>query len=213
MKLLVADDHALVREGLKHTLIGFDENIEIVEAEDGEQVKKILANNQPIDLALLDLYMPNTNGFELIDFICNNYPDILVVVLSASDDPDNMRKVLDRGASGFIPKTTIKDVILTALKLVMSGGVYIPPDMFKSRPKQETAPQSQPDLTLIKQKLTPRQLEVLNLIAQGYQNKHIAHELNLSEHTVKIHITAIFKALGVKNRTQAVLTAQNLLKT
>jgi len=141
------------------------------------------------------------------------YPDIPVVILSASDDAQTMRKSLDRGASGFIPKSTSHDVMLSALNLVIAGGVYIPPGMLNEGSEEQhgendkSVSGSDAD---IKARLTERQLEVLRLLAKGHQNKMIAKSLGVSEHTVKIHVTAILKALGVKNRTQAVLVAQQM---
>ena len=213
MRILIADDHVLVRQGLRDTLSYLDDNCLIFEAEDGVHVKEVLSENPEFDLVLLDLYMPRTNGFELINDVCNMYPDMPVVVLSASDHPENMRKSLDRGASGFIPKSTPYDVMLSALHLVLSGGVYIPPGMLHEPPDQpleSDATNSLKDVDLIREKLTRRQIEVLELLGQGDQNKVIAKKLDLSEHTVKIHVTAILKALGVTNRTQAVLSVQSL---
>lgn len=213
MKLLIADDHTLVRDGLKHTLSEMQKSISFVEAENGQQVKEALNTHNNVDLVLLDLFMPDIDGFTLISYVCNNHPSIPVVVISASNDPHHMRKVLDLGASGFIPKSTIRDVMLTALKLVISGGVYIPPDMLANPTPQPVEPNTtqNADDENIKAKLTSRQVDVLQLLAQGDQNKHIAEKLNISEHTIKIHITAIFKALKVTNRTQAVLVAQKIL--
>lgn len=214
MKILIADDHALVREGLKTVLQQFAPDTRVLEAGDGAELLHQLAAHTPVDIALLDLYMPGGDGFDLVGRVCDRYPAMPVIVLSASDRPADMRKALDRGASGFIPKSTSQDVMLSAIKLVLSGGVYIPPDLLKgdSEVREQFAPlgpnQPLPDGSL--NHLTERQRQVLGLLAKGKQNKLIARELGLSEHTVKIHVTAILKALGVANRTQAVLAAQRL---
>ena len=214
LKILVADDHMLVREGLASALRCLGGEVSVVQAADGVQVMQQLELCQDFDLLLLDLYMPGMDGFVLLGNICNFYPDIPVVILSASDDAQTMRKSLDRGASGFIPKTTDHDVMLSALNLVIAGGVYIPPMMLKDVSNEidgesSTSNTNSNDID-IRQRLTERQLEVLGLLAQGHQNKLIAKSLGVSEHTVKIHVTAILKALGVKNRTQAVLVAQQI---
>jgi len=213
LKILIADDHMLVREGLISTLRHLSCDVQFTQAADGDQVMAHLELDSAFDLILLDLRMPGTDGFSLLGSICNMYPDIPVVILSASDDVQTMRKSLDRGASGFIPKSTNHEVMLSALNLVIAGGVYIPPDMLS-----EEVPETAFDTGVIvaknsieiRNRLTERQLEVLSLLAKGHQNKTIANSLGVSEHTIKIHVTAILKALGVKNRTQAVLAAQQL---
>lgn len=214
LKVLVADDHVLVREGLQNTLQRLSDGAQVFQAENGESVLRILADIRDLDLVLLDLFMPNTDGFELLSQVCNEYPDIPVVILSASDDPANMRKSLDRGASGFIPKSTPHNVLQGALNLVIAGGVYIPPGMlgpgFSVTGQDVIATATSAIAERLGAGLTDRQREVLGLLGQGYQNKMIASKLGLSEHTVKIHVTAIFKALGVSNRTQAVLAAQHI---
>jgi len=212
LKILVADDHVLVREGLSSALRALSAGLEVKQAANGDEVMAELQQNHDFDLILLDLRMPGTDGFALLGNICNRFPDIPVVILSASDDALTMRKSLDRGASGFIPKSTDHDVMLSALNLVLAGGVYIPPGMLNddanaASDKQRFADSQDLD---VKNRLTDRQIEVLHLLAKGYQNKLIAKTLGVSEHTIKIHVTAILKALGVKNRTQAVLVAQQL---
>lgn len=212
LRILVADDHVLVREGLASALRGLSSAVEVTQAANGEEVMQRLEQCQNFDLLLLDLYMPGSDGFVLLGNICNVYPDMPVVILSASDDAQTMRKSLDRGASGFIPKSTDHDVMLSALNLVIAGGVYIPPGMLNEVDAGQNSPGKSPhssDNDIIN-RLTERQLEVLKLLAKGHQNKQIAKFLGVSEHTVKIHVTAILKALGVRNRTQAVLVAQQL---
>ena len=215
MKLLVADDHALLREGLKQLLQVLSDDIVIYEAQDGKEVLKLLERIPQIDALLLDLFMPDMDGFVLLNRICNAYPDIPIVVLSVSTNPVHIRKVIDCGGSGFIPKSTRPEVIVSAIRLVLSGGVYIPPNSLnpvqteqqQNRFADESEYSILPDLDLI-EGLTDRQREVLVLLGQGKSNKAIAQQLRLSENTIKIHVTAILKTLGVRNRTQAVLAAQ-----
>ncbi|HEB58772.1 MAG TPA: response regulator transcription factor [Gammaproteobacteria bacterium] len=218
MKLLIADDHVLVREGMRHSLGELAQDIEILEAENAEQVLDVLGGNPDLDVAILDLIMPGANGFELLIKVCEKFPDIPVILMSASEDPDHMRKVIDYGASGYIPKSASRDVMLSAVKLVLSGGVYIPPAMLQSDGERgdtgfglggDLLGNSRPKVA-IPPELTSRQLDVLLMLGQGKSNKEIARDLGLSENTVKIHVTAILKVLNVSNRTQAGIIAQTL---
>ena len=218
MKILIADDHVLVREGMRHSLSDLAKDIEILEADDAESVLNTIGSQPDLDVAIIDLIMPGANGFELLNKICEKFPDVPVVLMSASEDPDHMRKVIDYGASGYIPKSASRDVMLSAVKLVLSGGVYIPPAMLQ--PPGEgagTAMGLNSELlggvkpkTALPPELTSRQLDVLLMLGQGKSNKEIARDLGLSENTVKIHVTAILKILNVSNRTQAGIIAQNL---
>lgn len=216
MKFLVADDHHLIREGLRYALEGAFDELSIVEATDGNQVLQGVAGNPDLDLILLDYFMPETNGFALVSELCERYPDIPVIVLSGASDPALVHKLLDCGAAGFLSKTTDHGVILEALQLVLAGGVYMPPDLAPELAEAlsdctDYAPSDGTMATehLLKQ-LTQRQYEVLQLMARGKTNKDISRQLGISENTIKVHVTAILKVLGVSNRTQAVLVAQRL---
>jgi len=211
--LLLADDHALVREGLKHTLADLTASVEFVEAATAGEVADILGRNQAVDLALLDLVMPGSDGFSLLTRVCNSYPDLPVVILSGSADPLKMRKALDIGAAGFICKSATAEVMLSALRLVLAGGIYLPPDMLKTPSAPEglnRAPMTGPDASQRPSSaaLTTRQREVLERLVEGKSNKQIARELELSDNTVKIHVAAILRTLGVDNRTQAAIAAR-----
>ena len=213
MLLLLADDHHLVREGLRHTLRELASGVEFVEAATADEVATRLTENDPIDLALLDLVMPGSDGFGLLNRVCDAYPDLPVVILSGSADPAKMRKALDIGAAGFITKTATADVMLSALRLVMAGGIYVPPDMLnatRSMPPSQAVAEAPPatPTTDLHRALTGRQRDVLQRLGQGKSNKQIARELDLSENTVKIHVAAILRALGVGNRTQAAVLAR-----
>ena len=212
MLILLADDHELVREGLKHTLTGLSSDVTFLEASTATEVADTLIQHTNIDLLLLDLVMPGSNGFQLLKQICDSNPDLPVAVLSAADDPAKMRKALDVGASGFISKSGNAEVMLSALRLILAGGIYVPPDMLK--PYTDTDPgtqgfATQPSSASDSQTsaLTARQRQVLEKLGQGKSNKQIARELDLSENTVKIHVTGVLRALGVDNRTQAAVIA------
>lgn len=198
MKILIADDHALFREGLCHVLEDLAEPLTVLEAVDCPQAMQYARKHSDLDLALLDLQMPGEDGFTALEFFASHLPATPVVILSASDKYSDMQRSLDMGAMGFIPKDTSGSVMLSALNLVLSGGIYIPPSMIREehQPLPAVAQQNTAGLT-------PRQLEVLALLVEGGANKEIAHRLNLAEATVKMHVTAILKCLGVNNRTRA----------
>jgi len=204
MKILVIDDHALFREGLSHVLDALDEQVNILEASDYERALKRAAENPDLDLVLLDLNLPGKNGFTALDSFARDYPALPVVILSASNERRDIQRALDEGAMGYIPKETTSTVMLGALKLILAGGVYIPPNLAQSN---KSAIQDNINNSL---NLTPRQLDVLALLVQGLSNKDIATQLGLSEATIKMHITSIFKGLGVSNRTQAAMAAEKL---
>jgi DNA-binding NarL/FixJ family response regulator len=207
MKILIADDHEIVREGIKLLLSDLSEDLAVVEAADRSQVLASLSNNPDLDLILLDLYMPGVTDLDLLSEVCNSYSHIPVIILSAIDDARVMQRVIDRGAAGFIPKSAAHAVMSSAIQLVLSGGVYIPPAMLH-QPEEDAADITVRVTPASKIDLTPRQLEVLKLLGEGKSNKTIARELGLSSHTVKIHVTAIFKALGVNNRTEAAVASR-----
>ena len=209
MNILIADDHNLVREGLKLTLTKLPEATTFSEAATAEEVKQTLNDNASVGLIILDLHMPGANGFELLTAICNEHPDIPVVVLSAIENPQVMQRSIDRGAVGFIPKSAANDVLIRALQLVLAGGVYIPNEIL-NKETGNTADKTDNAGLLVTPKLTGRQLDVLHLLSNGESNKSIAKKLGLSEHTIKIHISAIFKALGVNNRTAAALAYREM---
>ena len=196
LKILLADDHALFRESLSLALARLsDDEPEILQAEHGEQAIS-LAQDHDLDLILLDLDMPGINGLNAIQALLDTQPDTPIVMISAHEEVHVINKALAKGVKGFIPKTTPADVTLSALRLVLSGGTYLPPQLIQ----QTLIETSEVDKNL----LTPRQVEVLKLLQKGVQNKNIAHQLDLSPSTVKVHIRRIFTTLGARNRTEAV---------
>jgi DNA-binding NarL/FixJ family response regulator len=206
LKALVADDHALLRTGLIHALSRLEATLTAYEASDADEVMRLVNAHPDLDLILLDLFMPGANGFDLLSRVCVAANRAPVVVLSASDDPDHMRKALDCGAAGFIPKSAAPEVMLSALGLVLAGGIYVPPDLVHAPPPVEAEGSH---LDSSSGPLTARQGEVLRLMGQGRSNKQIARDLALSENTVKIHVAGILRALGAANRTEAVMLARD----
>lgn len=210
MKILIADDHELFRDGLRHVLDQLGGTLTIVEASDFTQAVAVVESEKDIDIVLLDLAMPGVPWNEGLQRLKELLPETVpVVVLSASDDRRHVLQAVNLGASGFIPKTSSSRVMLSALKLVLSGGVYLPPALLEQGGSQSDGYGSMASEHAVSF-LTPRQREVLTLLGQGKSNKEIARVLQLAEGTVKLHVTAILKALNVNNRTRAVVAASQL---
>lgn len=214
MKILVADDHPLIREALQHVLTELDSAVVMLETANGEGVRRLAAGHADLDLVLLDLRLPGVGGFELLDELRRDYPALPIVVLSALDDPVTVKAVLARGAMGFIPKSSPHQVMLSALRLVVSGGRYLPPELIAGDAMEASSYQSvaaaEAPVSAAGLGLTARQQQVLALVAQGKSNKQICRDLGLAEATVKIHVTAILKALRVTSRAQAIVSVNRL---
>jgi len=212
LKVLVVDDHPLICEALRQVLRALDKDIELVEAGEAQAALAVANANDRLDLILLDLALPGADGFEVLRELRERHPSFPVVVLSASEQAESVMRALDAGAMGFIPKTASNDVLLGALRLVLSGGVYLPAEILRHSPAPAlvSKPKTASEVSYRNLGLTERQAQVLGLLIQGKPNKIICRELNLAEGTVKIHITAILKALGVSNRTQAVIAVGKL---
>lgn len=201
MKILVIDDHPLIQEALKHVLSELDASLELIQAHDASSAHAALSRTCDVDLLVLDLALPGCDGFDLLADLRRDWPDVPVLVLSATYDKATVETALDLGAMGFIPKTANARVLIDALRLVLSGGVFVPIEFAASGSgtfRQRTT-RSQ-DLGL-----TPRQADVLKLLVQGKPNKLICRDLSLSEGTIKVHVSAILRALNVHNRTQVVI--------
>lgn len=206
MKILVADDHALIREALQHLLRQIDSGVTILEAWDCDSTLDCVRQNVDLDLLLLDLKLPGIGGMSLLKVFRRDFPTMPIVVLSGMEDAATVREVLACGARGFIPKSSSNDVMLNALRLVFSGGRYVPAEILaENGSTRANIPQSAEDLHL-----TDRQREVLILISQGKSNKLICRELGLAEPTVKIHVTAILRALKVSSRAEAIVAVNRL---
>ncbi|MDH5257831.1 MAG: response regulator transcription factor [Gammaproteobacteria bacterium] len=206
MKILIVDDHALFREGLCHVLEALEDQVNILEASNYEFAIEYVSNNPDLDLVLLDLHMPDKDGYSVLNTLTEYFPATPVVILSASNLRSDMQCTLDAGAMGFISKDTTSVVMLNALRLVLSGGVYVPTVMVQNQESEQEKKQNINNAPF----LTPRQLQVLTLMATGNSNKEIGVQLILAEATVKMHVTSIMKSLGVKNRTQAAMAAGKL---
>ncbi len=211
MKTLLADDHPLMREGVRQVLAQLEPQVEIIDAHDYPSLFAQTAVHTDLDLALVDLNMPGFIGMQGIVQFRSRFPDIPLVVLSASESPHDIQSALEAGALGYIPKAAPTAVMLAALRQVLAGDLYVPNCLGNSNGLHTIAPA---DFAALQHSgLTARQLEVARLLAQGSANKAIAGMLDMSESTVKVHIAAIFRVFGVNNRTEAVLAIQRLIQS
>ncbi|TWB63781.1 LuxR C-terminal-related transcriptional regulator [Nitrospirillum viridazoti] len=215
MNILIGDDHLLFREGLCRLLTQLSADATFTEAGTFNEALEFAQGEQEFDLILLDLQMPNWPGFSGIQEICEIQAGTPVVIVSASESQADVRAALDAGASGYIPKSSSVKIMLSALNLVFSGGIYVPPAAIHG---ESTAPAGGGGGVSSggggggnTPALTQRQRDVLRCLREGKSNKQIAYELGLSEGTVKIHVTAVMRSLGVRNRTQAVIASADIL--
>jgi DNA-binding NarL/FixJ family response regulator len=202
-RLVIADDHPLFRGALREALSGLLPGSDIAEAGSLEEVMKLLDRGDEIDLVLLDLAMPGVRGFSGLMYLRAQYPGVPVMIVSGNDDPAVIRRCMEFGASGFIPKTLGVEAMRAAIARVLEGGVWTPPevDLNASADAEGT------ELVRRLATLTPQQVRVLMMLSEGLLNKQIAFALDVSEATVKAHVSAILQKLGVDSRTQAVIAA------
>ncbi|MDC8773757.1 response regulator [Roseateles albus] len=231
MKVLLIDDHPLILSALKTVIEGLDESVEVIGADSAAAARLELGKHADFDLVLLDLQLGDASGFDVLDEFRAAYPALPVVVISASDRASDVIRAIDQGAMGFVPKRAGTELLSQALKLVMAGGIYVPPMNLGAEPSVATsgkAGSTQAKLAQIQQQamasnyqastgleslaLTPRQTDVLALLLQGKPNKIIARELGITVETVKDHVAAVLKALGVGSRTQAVLAVGQMVQ-
>jgi DNA-binding NarL/FixJ family response regulator len=214
MQVLVVDDHVLIRDALRGVLNELIPDAVVLQAGDCRQAMRLLGDYPGLELILLDLGLPDGDGFAMLKDLRNNYPSLAVVVLSALQDRSSVTRALELGAVGFIPKSAQRAVMLSALQLVFAGGIYVPPEILRREdasagqisPATRTGqPLSPSDLGL-----TERQMEVLSLLLRGKSNKAIGRALDLAETTVKNHVTVILRALRVTNRAEAIVTVNQL---
>lgn len=213
MKILVVDDHVLIREALGGVLRELRPEATILEAPDSRQAERLVAEQPDIALILLDLNLPDCDGFAVLAELRDRNPAISVVVHSGFNDHANVVRALELGATGFIPKSAQRAVMISALNLVFSGGIYIPPEILAPRETATPGGSTAAVLAFASPEefgLTARQVDVLALMMEGKSNKAICRTLDLAEPTVKNHVTAILKALKASNRTEAVITASAL---
>jgi len=203
---VIADDHPLFRGALREAVSGLLEKVDITEAGTFDDLAKLLDKGGDVDLILLDLRMPGVRGFSGLMYLRAQYPSVPIVVVSANDDPAVIRRCMDFGASGFIPKTLGVEAMREAIARVLEGEVWTPPDVdLSAGADAETAA-----LMTRLASLTPQQVRVLMMLSEGLLNKQIAFELGVSEATVKAHVSAILQKLNVESRTQAVIAAAKI---
>ncbi len=205
-RLVIADDHPLFRDALRQAVASVVASAKIDEAGSFEELTALLEQDSDVDLVLLDLTMPGISGFSGLIYLRAQYPAIPVVIVSASDDGGTIRRSLDFGASGFIPKRFGVDTLRDAIMKVMDGDVWIPPDT-------DLSSATDPEMARLRDRLvtlTPQQVRVLMMLSEGLLNKQIAYELGVSEATIKAHVSAILQKLGVESRTQAVIAAAKI---
>ncbi|HXZ08078.1 MAG TPA: response regulator transcription factor [Paraburkholderia sp.] len=242
MKFLVADDHELIRQGVKGLLRGLDPDAQFDEADSWETLAAAARPDANHDLAIVDLHMPGMEGAASLEILLKANPALPVVVLSAEESPDEMRAVLAAGALGFVPKRQPASVMLKAIELVLSGGAYVPMEalsLLGTRDAQQaTATASvaagadaavavatpptpepaapvqalQPHQQHLLENLSPRQQDIMRLVHRGWTNKMIARELGVAEGTIKVHLSVIFRALGVHNRSTAIAVINGWLE-
>jgi two-component system, NarL family, nitrate/nitrite response regulator NarL len=202
MKLLIVDDHPFLRDGLAALLMQIGPDTTVVQARDANEGIALVDHHLDLDVVILDLAMPGMEGLQALSEFGRKRPDLPVIVLSSSEDPRDVRRALASGALGYVPKSASQHVLLSAIRLVLNGDLYVPPlildEKFNTTARRTTNAEGESSRLL-----TARQIEILTLLSEGKPNKTIAAALALSEKTVKAHITAIFKALNVVNRTQA----------
>ncbi len=207
--LLIADDHPLFRAALKQAARDALGEIDLFEGDSLETVLALLDAQPQVDLVLLDLHMPGNHGLAGLAAVRAQYPGVAVIVVSANDDPRVVRRALDHGAAGYLPKSAGLDELRDAIRTVLACETWLPPALRASVARAQSTP-ADADLASRLASLSPQQFRVLTLVAGGLLNKQIADRLDIQERTVKAHLTAIFERLGVRNRTQASVVLREL---
>ena len=206
-KFIVADDHPLFREALIHAIGNCVQGADILEADSLDSLQRVVESNPDADLLFLDLSMPGVSGFSALAYIRSNHESLPTVIVSAMDDPAVIRRSIQHGASGFIPKSASIGIIEAGIQAVLQGEVWLPDgiNLHDTRLDHDEA-----GIAASMSSLTPHQFRVLMMLGEGLLNKQIAYQLGVSEATIKAHVTAILRKLDVTNRTQAVLAVQRL---
>jgi len=213
MHILIVDDHAFVCAGLKATLLETLDNTQVTATERGEEVLSILVQEE-IDLIILDLFMPGGyGGFGLIALLHDRYPNLPMIVLSASENSAHIKKCFELGVTGFVTKSAPKEALFEAISKALEGEQFVPKYLIEAVPDVARVIDEVDygaNIEIIAELITGRQLDILNCISRGHSNKQIARELALAENTVKVHVSAMLKSLGLSNRTQAGILGQKL---
>ncbi|MBN8939463.1 MAG: response regulator transcription factor [Rhizobiales bacterium] len=205
-RIVIADDHPLFRGALREAVTGLGVKLVITEAGSFAEMSDLIGADPDVDLVLLDLAMPGVKGFSGLMYLRAQYPGVPVVIVSATEDADVIRRCFEFGASGFIPKTLGTEAMREAVRMVLDGGTYVPPDIDLAGGRDSESAKLVARLA----SLTPQQVRVLMMLSEGLLNKQIAYELTVSEATVKAHVSAILTKLGVDSRTQAVIAASKI---
>jgi DNA-binding NarL/FixJ family response regulator len=211
MRVLIVDDHPLMADALRLTVLALDQAAQVEIADSVQVAKAKLAQPTLPDLLLLDLSLPDSNGENVLTTLRAQHPMLPVVVVSGESDKQTILRCLDAGAMGFIPKTSSRDVLLNAIRLVLSGGIYVPAEALAQYSANLLPTTNVPrDSKALFSRLSVRQGDVLKLLLKGLPNKLIGRELDITENTVKIHVSAVLKELGASNRTHALLVAHQI---
>lgn len=204
---IVADDHPLFREALIHAIGNCVEDASIIEADSLDSLQAVVAASPDADLLFLDLNMPGVSGFSALAYIRSNHESLPTVIVSAMDDPAVIRRSIQHGASGFIPKSSPISTLENGIKAVLDGEVWLPEGVDLQDDRLDS---NEAGIAAALSSLTPHQFRVLMMLGEGLLNKQIAFQLGVSEATIKAHVTAILRKMHVNNRTQAVLAVQQL---
>jgi len=223
MNVLVIDDHPLILHAMRSVVQQLAERVEVVGVTGSQAARDALAAGGDFDLVLLDIQLGHEDGFALLEELRSAYPALPIVVVAASDFREDVMRAIDMGAMGFVPKCSPNEILVAALEMVLSGGIYLPPSVMRSGPQQRSAGQhgalphwddrldsERAAATVASLDLTPRQKEVLALLLRGQSNKLIARALNLSVETIKDHVAAVLRTLNVASRTQAVVAVSQM---
>jgi DNA-binding NarL/FixJ family response regulator len=212
LQVLLADDHALFRDGMRYVLQQLSDQVDIICAGNFDEAVKMAENNPALDLALLDLHMPGSEGVSAIRIFHNRFPATPLVVVSGTDQRSEIEWAMEYGAMGFISKMSSGKAMVSALRVVLEGGIFFPPELMNQPPAEKVQPRTEERNTPGNNKfgLTKRQLEALQYLAEGLSNKEIAIKMNLAEGTIKVHVAAAYQTLQVNSRLDAVRKAQQL---
>jgi len=210
MLVLLVDDHELFRSGIKLLLSTLDNQIKFIEASCCDELQHF-AGSDKVDFILLDFHLPGVEGYEALETVKQTFQFVPIIILSGEDDPQLIRGSIDRGAFGFIPKSSSQEIFIAALKLILAGGTYLPASVLNDNKSYSSANSNQASFSVQQEgsikKLSNRQSEVLAQAIKGKPNKIISRELKISESTVKTHLSTAYRILGVQNRTEAVFMA------
>ncbi len=207
-KIVIADDHPLFRNALQQIIGLHRSNCDVTEICDINGLQNLCQNDSKFDLLLLDLHIPGAKGYSGLIYMVTNYPHIPVLMISANDSDDIIAKAIRNGAAGFISKSAEPEEISRAIDAIFEGDIYLPPQCNVDLDALDDSHQD--DIASLMAQLTPQQFKVATMLAEGLLNKQIAYELNVTEATIKAHVTEIFRKLGVSSRTQAVLAISQL---